>query len=676
MATIDSTGMATGVAAGATTIQAASGTIAGTTTLTVTTVGSFSLSASPASLTVGQGNQGTSTITTSVSGGFNSSIALSTSGAPSGATMSFSPSTISAPGNGSSTMTIIVGSGTAAGIYPITVTGNGGGVQQSTTVALTVTAVANFSISASPTSLTIVQGNQGTSTITTTISGGFNNSISLSAAGTPAGATASFSPGTLPAPGAGTSTLTITVGASTPVGTYAVTVAGNGGGNQHTVTVNLTVASRSTNLVLPLKASSNNRYLVDQDETPFLIMGDAPQSLVGNLSAGDITTYLADREGLGFNAIWVNLLCASYTYCNSNGTTYDGVAPFTSGSGPSSYDLATPNNAYFSRIDSMVNTASTYKLIVFLDPIETGSWLVTLRNNGSTKAFNYGVYIGNRYKNFTNIVWLHGNDFQTWQNDSDNNLVRQVMAGIASVDSNHLQTIELNYNSSYSNQDSALGSLLTFDSAYTYYETYDIVLQSYSSSPTIPTYLVEANYEYENNTGGLPGGAGTYVLREQAYWAILSGASGQLYGNHYTVTFNEGWQSFLDSPGALEIQYINQLFDSVSWWNLVPDTAHLVVTSGYGIYDGSNTNFTTATYCTTSWITSGSLALTYCPNASTLTVNLANFSGPVTAQWYDPSSGGYTAISGSPFPNSGTHQFTTPGSNHDGDPDWVLVLQT
>ena len=243
VATINSTGMATGVAAGTTTIQAASGTIAGSTTLTVTTTGSFTISASPASLTVSQGNQGTSTITASVSGGFNSSIALSASGTPSGTTVSFSPSTISAPGNGSSTMTIIVGSGTAAGSYPITVTGNGGGVQQSTTVTLTVTAVASFSISASPASLTVMQGYPGTSTITTAISGGFNGAISLSTSGAPTGTTVALAPTTIPAPGSGTSTLTVNVGMNTPMGTYTITVTGTSGGTQHTATVNLTVTA-------------------------------------------------------------------------------------------------------------------------------------------------------------------------------------------------------------------------------------------------------------------------------------------------------------------------------------------------------------------------------------------------------------------------------------------------
>jgi hypothetical protein len=73
-------------------------------------------------------------------------------------------------------------------------------------------------------------------------------------------------------------------------------------------------------------------------------------------------------------------------------------------------------------------------------------------------------------------------------------------------------------------------------------------------------------------------------------------------------------------------------------------------------------------------MTTGSFALAYCPNEATLTVNLAEFSGPVKAQWYDPSNGTYTAIAGSPFSNSGTQNFTSPGNNHDGDPDWVLYI--
>ena len=137
----------------------------------------FTISASPTSVSVVQGSNGTSTITTAVSGGFNSAVALSATGQPTGVTVSFNPTSIAAPGSGTSTMTMAVASTTATGTYTITVTGTGGGVTQTTTVNLTVTAPAsaNFTISASPTAITVVRGSSGTSTITTAALNGFNS---------------------------------------------------------------------------------------------------------------------------------------------------------------------------------------------------------------------------------------------------------------------------------------------------------------------------------------------------------------------------------------------------------------------------------------------------------------------------------------------------------------------
>ena len=104
-------------------------------------------------------------------------------------------------------------------------------------------ATPGFTLSASPNSLSIAQSNQGNSTITAAISGGFNSAISLSASGVPAGTTVSFNPQTIPAPGSGSSIMTVAVGASTPVGTYPITVTGNGGGIQQNATVTLTVTT-------------------------------------------------------------------------------------------------------------------------------------------------------------------------------------------------------------------------------------------------------------------------------------------------------------------------------------------------------------------------------------------------------------------------------------------------
>ncbi len=270
------------------------------TTVTLTVVGgpNFAISASPNTLSIAQGSQAMSTITTTISGGFNSSIALSASGAPSGATVAFNPTTIPAPGAGSSTMTITVATTTPTGTYPITVTGNGGGAQQSITVILTVVAGPNFAISASPNTLSIAQGNQGTSTITTTISGGFNSSIALSASGAPAGTTIAFNPSTISAPGSGTSTMTVTVGASTAAGTYPITVTGNGGGIQRSTTVTLTVTqggiSPPTNVsvtdggpapvIQAVQSYINSTYLTVHTTQPF------------NSSGGDLIVMFASSH--------------------------------------------------------------------------------------------------------------------------------------------------------------------------------------------------------------------------------------------------------------------------------------------------------------------------------------------------------------------------------------------
>jgi subtilase family serine protease len=199
----------------------------------------FSISASPASVSVVQGANGTSTITTSVSGGFNSAVALTASGQPTGVTVSFSPTSIAAPGSGTSTMTMAVASTTATGTYTITVTGTGGGLTETTSVTLKVTAVpvGNYTLSASPTSLTIDRSAQGTTKITITPSNGFTGSVTLSASGLGSGVTASFSPN----PATGTSTLTLTASSTATTGTRTVTITGVSGSLSHTTTISLRV---------------------------------------------------------------------------------------------------------------------------------------------------------------------------------------------------------------------------------------------------------------------------------------------------------------------------------------------------------------------------------------------------------------------------------------------------
>jgi kumamolisin len=206
----------------------------------------FSITASPAAVSVVQGSSGGSTITTTVSGGFDSAIALTASGQPTGVTLTLSSASIAAPGSGSSTLTMAVASTTAAGTYTITVSATGGGITHTATVALTVTAptAGAFTISVSPTSGSLRQGQSGTATITTAVSGGFDSAVALSATGEPTGVTITFTPASIAAPGSGTSSMLLTVSRTAKTGTYPITITGTGGGITHTTTLTFEVVRR------------------------------------------------------------------------------------------------------------------------------------------------------------------------------------------------------------------------------------------------------------------------------------------------------------------------------------------------------------------------------------------------------------------------------------------------
>ena len=101
-----------------------------------------------------------------------------------------------------------------------------------------------FGLTASPTTVSVLQGGTGTSTIASTVLNGFNSAISLSATGQPAGVTVTFSPTSIT--GAGTSTITFAASASVAAGTYRITVTGTSGSVTESVALALTVSKPPT----------------------------------------------------------------------------------------------------------------------------------------------------------------------------------------------------------------------------------------------------------------------------------------------------------------------------------------------------------------------------------------------------------------------------------------------
>lgn len=435
----------------------------------------------------------------------------------------------------------------------------------------------------------------------------------------------------------------------------------------------------ATNAVFPLSASANERYLVGANGAPFLAAGDAPQCLSARLSSADMTDYFALRAAQGFNAAWVNLLCTTYTGGKEDATTYDGIAPFTDTTGDGRADITKPNESYFARIDALLRAAGDSGFVVFLDPIETGGFLDTLRSNGMTAARTYGRYLGQRYAPVDNVVWMSGNDFRAWQSSSDDALVREVALGIKDEDTRHLQTVELDWPTYMSSlDDTTWEPILGINLTYTYYPTYAQLYVDYDRSNHLPAVMIEANYEGENLEQGSHV-TNAHDIRTQYYWSMLSGAAGTFYGNHWEVFAldNSTWRTNLaGDKGAPQMAYVRALFDPRAWHDLVPDQNHAVATSGYGDFEASG-NAQDNTYTATARTADGALVVAYMPTARALTVDMTKLAGKAVARWFDPTNGVYTSVAGSPIENAGSIAFTPPSAKHaDGYDDWVLVLET
>lgn len=231
------------------TVTGTSGSLTATTAiqLTVTQAPSFTLSDNPGSLTITQASQGTSTVTINPLNGFNSDVTFSASGLPTGVTAAFSPN----PSTSTTTLTLSASATAATGTSTVTITGKSGSLTQMTTVQLTVTLA--YTMSAAPNAVTIVQGGNGTSTITIMPLNGFKGNVTLSASGLPTGVTAAFNPN----PTASTSTLTLTASGTATTGTSTVTITGTSGGLTQTTSIALTVTPAYT-----LSASPNTLSVV------------------------------------------------------------------------------------------------------------------------------------------------------------------------------------------------------------------------------------------------------------------------------------------------------------------------------------------------------------------------------------------------------------------------------
>ena len=431
----------------------------------------------------------------------------------------------------------------------------------------------------------------------------------------------------------------------------------------------------------------SGKYLINSITTkPVFLTGEAAWSLITQLDDSDAEVYLSDRASRGFNYIWC---AAADNYFQSNAPkNYYGYSPFD---GP---DFTNEDTHYWAHVDDVIQKAAAKGITVALNPgfvglRSPGGYLASYKGSSSGVITAYGEFLGSRYKNFPNVIWALGGDV-----DPSTGVLPKLTDlanGIRSKDTAHLMVAE------GQPQFSALDTLADttwMNLNWLYFHTTNIPLgasSNYSRSPWLPPFQGEGWYENEHSTTELQ-------IREQGYWAVLSGAylGNAGFGNAPLWYFNGGpsaqakeatWRSQLGSKGSVGQMYLGKLFRSREHWKLLPDMDHTVMTAGYdsrGFFSSSWEFARSVIYrvpyrlgslsSVAARTSDGQTIIAYVPmgSSATITINMEKISdaeSQARCWWFNPQSGSNTLVG--VYATSGTRLFTPPDTN-----DWVLVIDS
>jgi hypothetical protein len=426
------------------------------------------------------------------------------------------------------------------------------------------------------------------------------------------------------------------------------------------------------------------KFLINSiTKKPVFITGDSAWSLITQLNNSDVELYVSDRASRGFNYIWV---AAADNNFQSNVPNSDGDVPFD---GP---DFTREDAHYWEHVDYVIRRAEAHGITVALAPAFVGlssdlGYLASYQRSSYSVLTSYGEFLGNRYKGFPNIIWAMGGDV-----DPSTGVVPKLSAlatGIRSQDTVHLIVAE--GEPQHAASDTFAGTTW-MDLNWLYFHTTNIpsgAAANYLRSGSLPRFLGEGWYENEHSLNDLQ-------LRQQGYWAVLSGAylGNGGFGNNPLWYFNGGphaqsgdpsWKSQLGSAGSLAQEYLGKLFRSREHWKLVPDLEHTVMTAGYD----SRNFLSSATESLRSFIrrqpfrlgstsavaartSDGQTIIAYLPNGNASTVvidmnRITDSQSRAMGWWFNPRNGSNVRIG--TFATSGRHKFTPPDAH-----DWVLVI--
>jgi Protein of unknown function (DUF4038)/Putative collagen-binding domain of a collagenase len=437
----------------------------------------------------------------------------------------------------------------------------------------------------------------------------------------------------------------------------------------------------STPAQLPqLKVSTDNRHLVAADGKPFFWLGDTGWELFHKLNKEDADAYFKKRSEQGFNVVQAVALAELDVLRSPNA---NGDLPFIN------EDITKPNEKYFQYIESLIDMAASYHIYIALlptwgDKVFKDFWGKGPEIFNPANAYDYGKWIGNRYRNKTNIIWIIGGDRDPRPNSRDVEVWRNMAKGMIESIGNaenalltfHPQPKGTGSSSQWFHQDGWLDMNMLQTGHCRDTEVWETVNNDYNRKPVKPVLNGESIYEEMPvcfNAKEL-GYANAYDIRKAAYLSVFAGACGHTYGCGPVIFFGDkgsnlfanlhGWKESLDFRGANEMKHLKALIESRPMLDRIPDQTMLVNEGGCGAERIQATR-------------GKDYAFVYSSYGRPIIIKPGKISGAkFTASWYDPRIGKSKLIGN--FVNNKQHSFVPPLPVASPVPsqreDWVLIL--
>ena len=422
-----------------------------------------------------------------------------------------------------------------------------------------------------------------------------------------------------------------------------------------------------------LKVGPDNRSLVTENNKAFFWLADTGWELFHRLTKQEADTYLKTRAAQGFTVIQTVVLAELDGLHTANA---EGQLPFMNG------DPDKPNEAYFKHVDWVISKAASYGLYIALlptwgDKLYKDKWGKGPEIFNDANAASYGSWIGKRYKDTKNIIWVIGGD-RTPRSESDVAVWRAMATAInRSAGGNHKTLMTFHPQPSETSSSSPWfhkEPWLDFNMLQTGHcrdvDVWNKVQGDYTLSPTKPVVNGEPIYEAHPVCFNAKqfGYSDAYDVRKAAYLSVFAGSFGFTYGCHAVWQFFapgrepvnaplKPWYESLQLPGANQLKYLRQLMTEVPIIGLIPDQAMIEdprdSTERIQAIRGKN------------------FLLVYSAAGKPFRLTMGKITGTtLKGYWYDPRTGAKQTLPA--IFNKEQQEFTPPTNGKDND--WVLAL--